>query len=228
MNNNIAKEILREVMEILPECWLFGGTLLGAVRDKSFISWDGDIDVGHSSIGITNTIVEEFKKRGYNITTYKFSHPKMEEFLPNTMGQYGKIIATKRGVKVEVCCFSEGKEHPIFGDVMYYASGTPRFFILPKSHIYPTTQINFYDFRVNIATNYEEQLNFVYGKDWNTPKKNWYNSADHYLCRERTIIELGGDDNTSWSKWTGRRVILKTYPNLKLPSDINTPIQPYP
>lgn len=225
MDNNIAIKVLREVIAIAPNSWLFGGTLLGAIRDAAIIDWDGDIDLGHDSLGMTDDIVEQFKMCGFFVSIYKYDHKKMHAFLPNSMGQYGKVIVKKYGVKVEICCFADGINHDLFGEIMYYASGTPRFFILPKGFIYPMKKIRFYDLDVNIPVRYEDQLAFVYGNDWRTPKRNWYNTADHYLCRERTIIELDGDDKSKWSKWTGRKVIAKVYPSLYIPSDINTPIK---
>lgn len=44
------KRVLRDVNEVLDkydvEFWLDGGTALGVVRDKKFIEWDNDIDLG--------------------------------------------------------------------------------------------------------------------------------------------------------------------------------------
>jgi len=50
MKEDIAIEALREVKEIFDKhgivFWLDFGTLLGAVRESKFISWDHDIDLG--------------------------------------------------------------------------------------------------------------------------------------------------------------------------------------
>ncbi len=47
---NLALEALREVKKVFDkyniEFWLDCGTLLGAIRDQKFISWDCDIDLG--------------------------------------------------------------------------------------------------------------------------------------------------------------------------------------
>jgi len=50
MDEKVAVEALRQVKRILDEhgieYWLDCGTLLGAIREKRFIPWDGDIDLG--------------------------------------------------------------------------------------------------------------------------------------------------------------------------------------
>ena len=78
-----------------------------------------------------------------------------------------------------------------------------------------------YDFAVNIPQNYSDQLDYIYGSDWQTPKQKWCFTPEHYLCRERTTIELCSDDGSCWSKYTGRRVIANYFGPQNFPDDIN-------
>lgn len=198
-----APKILKEVLSIAPDAWLFGATLLGAIREGKIISWDKDIDLGYPSHLVTPELIERFRAAGYTVSgEYKFSHPEMPKFIPDHMGEQGKFILGKDGVKVEMCCFAPGKD-----GLLYYASGTPRFFVLPESLVYPQKKIALYDFEALVPENAEGQLSFVYGENWRTPIEKWYFTPAHYLRREHTIIELGPDDGTKWSKTTGRRVI---------------------
>jgi hypothetical protein len=229
MNIQNATTIINEIQSIIPEVWLFGGTLLGLIRDRKILPWDKDVDLGYSSDFIDDNLVNELKSKNFKIDyTYKFSHPKMKDYIFDNVGKYGKIICSKDRVKVEICCFVEGISGNRTGEnteLLYYASGTPRFFVIPKQYVYPLTKIKIEDYNFNIPKLYEKNLEFIYGPSWNEPRKNWYFTADHYLCRERTIIELEKDDFSRWSKWTGRNVIEKEYGKQNFPIDINTPHQ---
>lgn len=232
MRHDNAPEIIREVFSIAPDAWLFGATLLGPIRDGKIVPWDKDVDLGIDSSKVTPQMIERFIMAGFKVSgIYMLDMPEMEEYIgPENMGKYGKFILTKHGVKVEMCCFTKGKDLPDrvghLGDpvpMLYYASGTPRFFVMPEAFVYPLKKMKIYGFEVNVAERANDQLEFVYGADWKTPREQWYFTADHYLRREHTIIELKGDDGSRWSKWTGRKQVEKEYGPQQWPDDINTP-----
>jgi hypothetical protein len=220
MNHKNVPAIIKEVVSIAPQASLFGATLLGAVRENKIISWDKDVDLALDAIHATPDLIDKFKKAGFVVTgIYKLDLPEMIPFVgKENMGNYGKFILSKNGVKVEMCIFTKG-----WGQRYYYASGTPRFFVLPEHCLAELKKIKFYDFEVNIPVNAESQLAFVYGEDWRTPKQKWYFTAEHYLRREHTIIELRNDDGTKWSKWTGRKVIENKYGKQSF-GGINVPV----
>jgi hypothetical protein len=225
-----ASRVLKEVFRIIPDAWLFGGTLLGAVRENQILTWDRDVDLGYKSELVDSDTIEKFESSGFSLSTKRFDAPNIDRYVPGGNGIICKLIAKKDDVKVEIMCFKQGKPGNRRGrveDLMYYQqglSGSVKLFCLPVSVAYPTQQIDFYDFSVNIPVAAEEQLEFVYGPEWRIPRKSWYWTADHFLCRERTTIELGEvDDLGKRSKWAGRRSITKTYGVTDFPDDINTP-----
>jgi hypothetical protein len=225
-----APVVLKEVFEIIPDAWLFGGTLLGAVRENQILKWDRDVDLGYKSELVDSATIEQFKSSGFSLSIRRFESSNIDRYVPGGNGIICKLIAKKADVKVEIMCFKQGEPGNRRGwveDLMYYQQGIPggvKLFCLPVSVAYPTRQIDFYDFSVNIPIAAEEQLEFVYGHEWRIPKKSWHWTADHFLCRERTTIELSGiDDRRKRSKWAGRRSITKTYGVTDFPDDINTP-----
>lgn len=220
INMKNAPRIIKEVLEIAPAAWLFGGTLLGPMRDGKIFPWDKDVDLGIDSSLVDDALLDRFRGAGFQISgIYRLEMMEMIRYVGSgAMGKYGKFILRKDGVKVEMCCFTPG-----IGRRWYYASGTPRFFVLPEDLIYPQKKIRIYDFEANIPENFEANLAFIYGADWRTPRPEWYFSIDHYLRREHTIIELRDDDGTRWSKWTGRKAIAANLGVEKFPADINEP-----
>ena len=65
MDSNISRKNLLDIKKILDKneitFWLVYGTLLGAIRDKGFIEWDFDIDIGiysHQKTKFVNSIPE--------------------------------------------------------------------------------------------------------------------------------------------------------------------------
>lgn len=224
-----APSVLKEVYQIIPLAWLFAGTLLGFIREGKILAWDGDIDLGIDSDLITTEIIDQFKKQGFRVRKLiTFKEDIIQKYVPNSKNNYSKLVVHKNKVKVEILCFKQGIPHNRTGEeteMLYYRAGLakqpPRLFALPYHMAYPIIERDMYDFKVNIPENYKDQLSYIYGNSWMIPKKRWYFTAEHYLCRERTTIELYDDDGTCWSKYTGRKVIEKAYGPQKFPDDIN-------
>lgn len=224
-----APQIMKEVFQILPNAWLFAGTLLGFIREGIILPWDQDIDLGVNSDDINVDIINEFKKSGFKIrklTTFK--EDEIQKYVPNSKNFFSKLVLHKHTVKVEIMCFKQGIPGNRTGqvsDILYYRTGVakqpPRLFALPVYMAYPIKKDRIYDFDINVPKNYKDQLSYIYGDDWETPKKQWYFTPEHYLCRERTTIELHNDDGSRWSKYTGRKIIENAYGPQNFPKDIN-------
>jgi len=78
MDEKVAIESLKQIKEVFDkldiEFWLDLGTLLGAVRDGKFISWDNDIDLGMWG-PINNKIYtasRELKNKGFKIHIWEW------------------------------------------------------------------------------------------------------------------------------------------------------------
>jgi len=77
INENKVVESLKKVKNILEkkdiDFWLDTGTLLGAIREKKFIQWDKDIDIGvfYKDIKKIKECFKELKNSGFEIFYFK-------------------------------------------------------------------------------------------------------------------------------------------------------------
>jgi hypothetical protein len=73
LNKDICKKNLFDVKEVLEsnhvDYWLMYGTLLGAVRDKDFIEYDSDTDIGlwHESIETFDVVIRQLMEKGFTL-----------------------------------------------------------------------------------------------------------------------------------------------------------------
>ncbi|NQU98263.1 LicD family protein [Candidatus Woesearchaeota archaeon] len=97
MNEKNAAAVLKEVDEVFKKhnvtYWLDSGTLLAAVRDKKFIPWDNDIDLGiwsHEVVHFnsSNKLFKELGNKGFQIYVLK-----------------DKIVLEKKKILVNVSVF---------------------------------------------------------------------------------------------------------------------------
>jgi len=118
-------ESLREVKTILDrgsiKYWLDQGTLLGAVRDGKFLSWDTDIDIGTTYKEAKKIIekIPELEKKGYKVTITDFA-----------------IYLSKLSVAIGLCFyrFEKDKAWVLNGIIM------PKFFDKPLKHLYSAAE----------------------------------------------------------------------------------------
>ena len=152
-----ATSVLLEIKEVMDEAgitfFLRQGTCLGAIRDKAFIPWDDDIDIG-SVLGLHGLSVEKiepvvrtFRERGF-ITTLEHT----DDFV--------WVPIVKPPVTVDWECYRV-MDDAVF---MYPASRIPvRFFVELK-------KVDFIGGEFYVPNPPEEYLEVKYGPEWHVPK----------------------------------------------------------
>ena len=167
----LITEVNRLSNELHINCWLEFGTLLGAYRDKSFISFDYDIDMGMYAEDYTETFKKEMKIRGFHLikcfylvdekknvkeiseVTYKYKGIYFDIFLSHKYENY-------RAVCVYTSCIDD--KDTKFKVKQYLLDNYS-----PGNKVY----IN--NIECLSPSDPHKYLSSIYGKDYMTPIQGW-------------------------------------------------------
>ena len=152
LDRDAAKEsllLLKEVMDRRGiKFWLLYGTLLGAVRDKNFIAWDNDID-----LGFYFDDVEEIYKALLELRTLDF-----DIFRVTATSAYVQV--RRNGVYIDMVLWS--RQHETMWRCDEYSE--------PNDFFSDLVEWPFLDTTFLVPREYEEYLRMHYcGDKWRTP-----------------------------------------------------------
>jgi len=159
MNMVIAERLLLEAKEILDglgvKFFLRQGTCLGAVRDKAFIPWDDDLDLGVilGYNGFTEKSIEpilvEFRKNGYYVAQ------------PEGSNNVIYLSALKDNIRIDLLF-----QRVIDGQVYHWPGVW-----FPVKLFHPLKEITFLGNTFSVPNPPEKYLQIKYGPNWRTPKR---------------------------------------------------------
>ncbi|MBA7632804.1 hypothetical protein ES703_40359 [subsurface metagenome] len=179
MNKEAAKHNLLEIKNIFDKLhikfWLAHGTLLGAVREKGFISYDFDLDGAILATDWSPQLCSKFMKYGFACSTRKSSAKRPAQL---------RIV--KRGIVTHV-----GLKYYYPPENIYFSLPnvpTVRNATLPAKLLKGDYFIHFLGAKFRVPNPPQEYLEWLYGKNWRTPvndlswQKAWKKiSLDKYL-----------------------------------------------
>lgn len=156
-----AKEVLFRMKSLLDmkkvRFWLIYGTLLGAIREHSFISFDFDVDIQTDEYGKFVSLIPWLDENGMKLIrvqpgrVYTFSMG----------GVYIDVyIAHKAPFPLNLWCS--------------WLNGN----IVPTRLVYPLVEMDFLGERFMVPLRAESLLAFFYGKSWRTPRPGAHGQYD--------------------------------------------------
>lgn len=200
MEEEAAKKVFFEIDDIFRSIglrfFLIGGTQLGAIRDKGFISVDWDMDIGCFDEEFDKKkyeLLEIFKAKNFNRVHFKRGYNKAIYGI-NT-NKYTK----QNNLSNIHCCIMSYKK---FNNCRYYLyNGIGDAYVFPSAKLENLKQIDFYGRKVNVSRDSKFILEYVYGKDWRIPhtkqqQVDWFKGARYNLCEKK----VDGRDIFWWAE----------------------------
>lgn len=134
--------------------FLIGGTLLGAIREKNFLEWDKDIDLGifadkYIYLNDIYNALKQLEILGFTVTKF-----------------YSSVITLDRGIRVDIFPFFTNSS-------CHYLKLGNYCLEFPLECLPQLEPIQFCDKTFCIPSKSESFLLAQYGPDWKKPNQNW-------------------------------------------------------
>ncbi len=214
MNQAFALMLLTDVTNVLDKykCthWLSDGTLLGAIRENSFIPHDEDIDLGIWAEDFDIRVIHELINRyGCHILRLQ---GKPDDGMIITVGRVGihldmffyypvKKTKKKSSDKIYSCLYTLFKP--------YNTSNRAKQFDCELPSYKPLVRHDFEGHKFWVPKNAEKHLVAIYGPDWRKPKKNWTFENDQCNMKLRGTVEDMTSDKESLAKYLRLKLLNK-------------------
>lgn len=190
----IAYRMLHDVCRILDEqdipYVLEAGTLLGIIRENRLLPWDTDVDLTITADYAyqLREAVQHLERKGYRVKTRSYNQD---------LGPFRKGDA--RIVKIQTRQFYFFKGYSLLDIFIKYKSGEKYYWMIDdKNPVIKCCPAVYYENRTSyefdgklfkVPADYEEYLEYHYGKNWRIPVKEWDFRLDDSCEKEEMKAE---------------------------------------
>lgn len=193
-NNKVALQNLVDMTNILEKngCkyWLSDGTLLGAVREKNFISHDNDVDIAVFHDDLSPEIVRELIEAGFRVR------------MTNGLPEDGLSITFRRNdVNIDIFVY-----YFVSDSIIRYSSwsSVDMYTSYRIDYQYPVSklkQIQFLGRTFWAPEDAEHYLELQYGKEWRVPNSLWSGVHSPYNKSITNVVLRTGESRRRAKEW---------------------------
>lgn len=187
---NIIKKVEVALEDFDVQYFADYGTLLGIIRDHTFISWDNDIDYG---LLIDECFDWELFEKHLN----NYGFVKKREFEIDKLVKEQTYSNINLGLTVDFFSHRNFKDksttYDFFRKENYIYHNEHEFHVRKAECIYidKAKTVEFLGTTVHVPRNAEEYLENIYGKNWRIPDPNWSEGEDNPDSLFREIKKIG-------------------------------------
>ncbi len=176
----LTLELAKKALDLLEiEFWLDSGTCLGAIRERNFISYDNDIDLGIKEEYESHmlAIIRELGTKGFSFVTL---------YRDTKTGKGVNLHFCRENIRLDIFVYYAKGEFVWMGS--YDPSGRMVPHVFSKALFDNLKEINFLKLRVKVPNPVEAYLTQAYG-DWQIVRRDWQYFRDSPCSRPNFLNE---------------------------------------
>lgn len=162
------------------DCWVSNGSLLGLIREKDKIAWDGDIDFGVFYEKLKPELFSKLKEIGF---VTKRCLGLVDDGL--------ELTFQRDGTNIDLFVHYHSNSKFTYSSYSEFSLFSARqiTYQLPEAVLDEFQYITIEGYRFFVPRNWEKYLSILYG-DWKVPKPEWdYSTDPHNLVQYGDVIK---------------------------------------